>query len=547
MKTVKYFLIGFFCLITSSITAQQIAIRFEQRDSNFSPTKVVTKKNDVIKIDANVADTLGAFKIECDTLTTKHVLIISIGKDILLGKYAIEGDTLTITSQVDLMEKEIIVVDSFNGTKSPFVSFRFITSDPGSLGATPVSKLNLLALLSSKTPEDAPCASCNFGDKIQYDFSTNTITSQDRAKVGYPFTFQVNNINPFRDSVIISFATNNYNVDTSSLFNVAYFTLPSNLESGHSNTNAILNDVYTLGQQLSSIKERLSQIKECENVCNIISNVRINTESNFKQYNFNDSVETLEFFLIRNLSSISQKDKDSVIGILNKYYAFCNAKTYFNYNIPKLQNVDEYVFNLSVLPKNGLTSNVVVDHQPVIVPLHWGIKIDASTGLFMTNLIDQKFSLKPDSSVTLSSNGSDSVYNRRNQIMQQNNGNYDFGVAAFIHFYTRLTNWFNMGLSLGAGVSVAPNPSIRYLGGASLLFGKNGRLILTYGCAIGFVNKLDENNYTNLGYTYAADASSLTKKVLQAGNFWSLTFNIPIFNTQQNASQSNGNSSNAAK
>jgi hypothetical protein len=430
----------------------------------------------------------------------------------------------------------------------------------------PVSKLDVIFPVFNSTISST-CISCEAGNLI-YDNKIGSLFFYKKdakghyikargggeneryykdyaGRVNHPYTFQVINLNPFRDSVIISYSTTDYNTENlasiADLFNAA--AKASKLESFKSappketqTCKSILADVYTLGRQIQYLKQIFGSLKECDDLCDKIKHIEESVSAYFKKYNFDGTSQPLEVFLLQQLSCITdQKIFDKVDSILVDYYTFRTAKTYFNYRVPKPQNVDEYVFNLSVLPKSGIVSNTVVDHQPISVPLLGGFKVDASAGLFITKLNDYRLTLK-DSLV-----GADSV----KKIIIQDNGKWDFGVAALMHFYPRISRLFNVGASLGVGMSIGPNPSLRYLAGGSVMCGQKARLILTFGTSAGFVKRISEG-YTRTDYVRTPEKDNITKRVFKAMNFWSLTFNIPIFKTAVNTAKETADAKDSA-
>lgn len=389
------------------------------------------------------------------------------------------------------------------------------------------------------------------GNALEYDLASNALDYKNRTIwqkkykftrgrpfVGKPFTFAVRNVNPFRDSVIISSTTQNYNTDVPELFTKAFFS-PGKTVGASPNEAKILADVLAMGEQIETIKTALKNSKECENICQIIQQTKDAIEKHFTTvYQFDPSKEELVVFLADQLQKINPTFKEKVSTIINDYRNFYNSRDYVDYNIIQVENVDEYIFTLSVVPKSGAQLYRIVDKQPVSARTVGGVKFDFSSGLFVTGLTDQRFTLRPDSSVIQNSFGGDSiVYNRRNEIiLQSDDKKVDFGVSAMMHFYPRITPSFNLGLSLGAGLSIGPDPAIRYLGGGSLFIGKSGRLILTYGCAAGYVDELADG-YQNVQFTSLSDKKAMTKKSFKTRGFWAFTFNIPLFKSKVNTAE----------
>lgn len=530
------------CFITITATAQDITLDYTNDNGITIKHIAITKGMKILKV-KGVA-TFTKFTITVKNLAANNKLHFNDDAGALIHTFSADGTSL-LTSVVDLNNAilEIIAEDN-NAVKTEFAKIL--------IENLPASSFNII----SKVPELATvtntvCEPCTFlGNAIVYDFASNSFSYKNKIKwaklnlanghpvVGHPFTFSVKNINPFRDSVIISSETMDFNTEVPELFNKAFFS-PA-LLSLNPQQAKILSDVIEMGQQINKIIEILKSSKECTDICTIIQKVKDETEKYFTtQYNFDPQKGDLNNFIFIQLDGMDPLYRDSVTTILNNYRSFYNTRNYFNYNIPQIQNVDQYIFTLSVLPKAGAKSHTVVDHQPVTVNTVGGVKFDFSSGLFITGLRDERFSFRPDSTVIRDVNGADSiVFNRRNQIIQlSDDKKSDFGVAALMHFYPRITPFFNIGLTLGAGVSIGPNPSIRYLGGGSLILGKSGRLIVSYGCAAGFVDVLSDS-YQNLQYVSLTDTKAISKKAFKTNSFFAVTFNIPLFKSKIKADES---------
>lgn len=533
--------------LSLSISAQVATFDYQMDNLNPGESIDITAGTKTIVIKG--AAHLKNFNITVKDLPAKHKLVFKDDVNVVIGTYTSGDGTKSFTTAADLNNAQMtIVFEDDKGVQKPFAGLTVLEElPPSSLDfATPFLAAN----------QPAPCSTCDYDNNaIVYSFSQNKIEytnkkwpkwSRGRPIVGQPYSFVVKNINPFRDSVIISSETNDYNTDVPDLFTKAFFSAA--LQARNPTTNAILSDVFAMGKQLETLKSAIGNARGCDNICASIQQAKTDIETHFQtKYSFNPASEDLFTFLAKELAPIPAVYRDSVVDVLNSYRTFINARNYFIYNIPVIQNVDEYTFNLSVIPKSGATLPTIVDHQPISVHTVGGFKFDFSSGLFLTKLRDEHFTLKPDSTVIHNSYGGDSiVFKKRNQIILQNDQKkVDFGVAALMHFYPRISTVFNVSLTLGAGLSIGPNPSIRYLGGGSLLFGKSGRFILSYGCAAGFVDALADG-YLDKQYVSYGDVNSNTKKTFKTSSFWSLSFNIPLFKSKVTAGTTKEDSSTKA-
>jgi len=498
--------------------------------------------NETKKITVNELSDKTVIKVMIDKIPEDSKIIIYDHLNQILGTFD-KNKEIEISNKADYISNKSIKIDIQNNAGK---ATRFATVLIQSL---PKSRFEIRAANVLFSRKNLPCEPCTYNNNSTiYDFATNTINfkniynkgifklSKGKPVVGKPYTFSIINFNPFRDSIILSSTITNFNTDVPELFSKAFssFKLEKNLNEEM--RLEILSDVFSLGQQIKSIISFLKDLPECNSICDTIKKVTDETDTYFKnKYEFDKNKESLISFITRNLDGIEPLYRDSATIVLNQYRNFYNSRNYFNYQIPMVQNVDEYIFNLSILPKKGAILHTIVDNQPISVNTVCGFKMDFSSGLFLTKLVDQKYLLKPDSTVIYKTNGQDSlILNRRNQIVSQTSkNNFDFGVAALMHAYPRITPHVNLSLTLGAGLSIGPNPSIRYLGGFSLLLGKSGRFVLSSGWAAGFVDEL-ANGYQNDQFIALKDVKSITKKTFQTNSFYSLTFNIPLFKSKVN-------------
>ncbi len=524
------------CLISTIVFCQDITIQYKK--ANGVTVTAIPIKKDTKQIVLENAPNLRNFTIVAQNIPIGVKLNFADKNDKVIppGDYTAADISKNYTAPADLNDKALIIylIDG-NGIKTQFARVALLDQLPN-------SQLDIASPLSTwMTNVKKVCEPCDTeGRALIYDFSKNTFPKNDFkhwpkkwARVNASYKFIVKNINPFRDSVMIGSEFANYNTDIPDLFTKAFFSSVAAVGSDPQEAE-ILSDVIALADQIDVIMNNLKQAKECDEICSFIQKTKESTEKHFHDnYQFDASKNDLVSFIADRLQGINDTYKDNVANALLKYKTFINVRNYFTYYIPRVQNVDAYIFNLTIIPKKDAQLPAIVDHQPITIPTLSGWKFDFSTGLFLTGLRDQNFNLIPDSSVIRNSNGGDSiVFNRSNQIVQQTDERgVDFGVAALMHIYPRISPSFNISATIGAGLSIGPNPSIRYLGGGSLLFGRNGRLALTYGCAAGFVEQLADP-YQNDQFISLNDKSKITKKVFKTGSFVSLSFSIPIFKSK---------------
>lgn len=171
---------------------------------------------------------------------------------------------------------------------------------------------------------------------------------------------------------------------------------------------------------------------------------------------------------------------------------------------------DAVVVNLPAGGKQGAkpaSDNVVIHLDTKVVGR---TKVDYSTGVMLTNLTDDNYYLEKTSPTTkiVHAGISDKLTYR---------------LAGLAHLYRTGDEAILPALSFGVGVPVnGKDPQVML--GASLILNNAQRFILTFGVCAGGVDRL--NNGAKVGKPWDGTLSSLTHKVMRAGYFMGLTFNL---------------------
>ena len=175
------------------------------------------------------------------------------------------------------------------------------------------------------------------------------------------------------------------------------------------------------------------------------------------------------------------------------------------------------------------------------VMIRGGVKIDFSTGVFFSNLLDHNFTVSDTAFQVLgdSANPFNSTYGfniandtilTRNTISRNDEGSFNVGVASMAHIYIRTGSKIATP-TLSVGLGFDQDQKIRYLGGAGVILGRQQRFIFSGGFVAGQVERLHSQLQGRPFYD-GTQVSSTTSRVWEMGGFFGVTFNLTA-NRQQ--------------
>lgn len=383
----------------------------------------------------------------------------------------------------------------------------------------------------SNTPNQ-PCGPCtDFSNKVEYNYLKKELSGV-KMKVGKPFVFNVINVNHFRDSVLIRDTSFSFNTDPSALNNIIQSAAGggvAGIRATSIDENALNTELKQLSVQLTSLENTLASASDCVDICLLKREIKDEVEKYFRSKFTIQPNDDLVSILVATVDKLADAEKSNGKKIILQYVKFINVTNYVSYYIPKVKNVDSYVFTLSIIPKVGASSNGIVYKQPIEVSTVGGVKFDLSPGFFVTNLSDAKINLRPDSSVIRNSYGGDSiVYNRRNQITQEDTKGFsDLGFAGFLHIYPRLSDIINVSFSLGVGTTISNKPKPRYLAGINLIAGMKQRFSIGAGFAAGNVEVLQQG-YAPGDFISSSKPESITTTTFKIKHYLAVSYNIPL-------------------
>jgi hypothetical protein len=177
------------------------------------------------------------------------------------------------------------------------------------------------------------------------------------------------------------------------------------------------------------------------------------------------------------------------------------------------KNIDAIEFRLRRFDKETKEEDTGFAPHPYNVWIRGGLKIDISAGLFFTSLFDDAFDKKDDPVIT-----------DNKIIIKKNQGDYDFAFGSSINVHSRWNSWLNMGGNLG--VAFTTNQKFQILTGVNFILGRQERIIVTAGLAMGKVDRL-ANSYKEGGsYNLGAEGTIPMESQFKFGHFFGVTYNL---------------------
>ncbi|MCW5908029.1 MAG: hypothetical protein KIS94_09235 [Chitinophagales bacterium] len=208
----------------------------------------------------------------------------------------------------------------------------------------------------------------------------------------------------------------------------------------------------------------------------------------------------------------------------------------YQYNVPKVKNVDYLVFKLNLKGKDDKRNyRLNMHNEEIHIPVRCGVRVDFSTGPYLNFFNTAKFQLKPDTIYTTTATATDSVIRTGSRIVSDNKKFFPhFGVATMLHVYPRQLPYFSA--SPAFGVALNTDLSYSFLAGCSFILGRVQRASLSIGVSYNAVKEL--SNANTEGDFVASDYAIKTNTKFNPGLYLSLGYNIgltPKKSTSQSA------------
>jgi hypothetical protein len=224
---------------------------------------------------------------------------------------------------------------------------------------------------------------------------------------------------------------------------------------------------------------------------------------------------------VESLRTAVENSKYSEIfqNINSLYTELRNKNNFCVVSDPVQAEKDIIVFNIKITPRKDINSPNALESRNFMttVPVKGGMKIDFSTGLFITtNLYNRRYSVSLSSTDTLSS-----IINEDN-----NNSQAQISLGALMHISPRFTNNIKPAVTLGFGLNSTDISNANVFIGASAILGSQEKFIVSTGLSLSNIDYLKGKYNLNTEYATKKIESDLTEKTIRGGWFISFTYNL---------------------
>ena len=198
-----------------------------------------------------------------------------------------------------------------------------------------------------------------------------------------------------------------------------------------------------------------------------------------------------------------------------------NENNYFVVSDPIQAKKDIILYNVKITPRKGIETLTAHENRDfdIEVPIYGGVKIDFSTGLFITtNLYDRKYT-----KTELAADPSQIIITKN-----KNNSVAQLSLGALMHISPRWVGSFKPGFTFGLGLNSTDISTAQIFIGGSAIFGSSERFIVSTGISFANVDYLSSKYSldTPIKKTILDQEISITEKSIQAGWFISFTYNL---------------------
>jgi len=218
-------------------------------------------------------------------------------------------------------------------------------------------------------------------------------------------------------------------------------------------------------------------------------------------------------------SLVSKTDYQKVVQECQALYkALRSQNSYIAVSDPVQASKDEIRFEVKIEPRKEAESILCLEkrHFNTVTPVYGGVKIDFSTGLFFSSLVDKSYSSNP---LTADSSRSTISENAQNNIGQ-------VSIGGMMHISRRSAGYIKPTLSFGLGVNSTDFTNANIFIGGGVVIGNKERFIVSGGYTMSNIDFLRSKYKLNTEYSTSELDDELTESTLKGGWFFSLTYNL---------------------
>lgn len=356
-----------------------------------------------------------------------------------------------------------------------------------------------------------------------FDFHNRKLESKHGILKNQNFTFVIKNINTFKYKILINNETTSNNVETPNFIKTSIFNNPAVSEEKETLTKNFdfLEDkdkapktgqeLYILFSKLQLVEKFYASLEQLVKSDlppqSIIRYKKIHYYEFMGAYPSNDTMAPTRIINFYNtqmnnvskyaleisnsgtvdsiLTKIKNIETSKIIYRLAALYNTINDETFTIRRFIAKPDADE--LKISIVAKNK-DENKKEDDIKIEIPfwIQGGIKIDFSTGIFFSSLVNREYINQPNYI-------QDSLVGY--YLIPSDKHPLAYGLSAYIHTYIRSGRSVNMSLSLGLGID--QNTQFKVMPGLSLILGKKERFIISGGASIGKIKDIAFSTSSN--------------------------------------------------
>ena len=236
------------------------------------------------------------------------------------------------------------------------------------------------------------------------------------------------------------------------------------------NSDILTNEILEIKKEMfkSYIKDYDDKVNDVVNIIKyysqqilIIDNIK-NFINRIDQNIYKNEIDALKKVL-------SKKNSIDSIYKLAFLYSEINESQFVVYSFIPNPESDNIKIKINVVSKKEKLNKIKIE---VPLVMTGGFKVDFSSGMFISNIVDKKYVNKKDTKST------NTPYK-----LVSDSDSFSLGIASFMHAYFRWGEVLNVSLTLGLGFD--QDVQFKTMLGLSFILGRKQRFIFTLGGAIG--------------------------------------------------------------